>query len=296
VGEAAFEGAGSEARFRERLLALEIPEVRQDYGPDQAILYALGCGVGLDPLDEAQLPFVYEERGFAVLPSFATVLGHPGFWARDLDSGIDWLRVVHGEQGLRLHRPLPVAGEVRGKSRVVEVIDKGEGRGALVYVERSLTDAADEAPLATLTQTLFCRGDGGFGGPQGPARRPPAVPDRPAELRCALPTSPQSALIYRLSGDRNPLHADPAVARKAGYERPILHGLATFGLVCHALQRSLGPERPAALTAMDCRFSAPVYPGETVETEIWDLGKAAYAFRARVGERVVLDNGRAEWR
>jgi len=279
---------------RDRLLALEIPEVLQDYGPDQAILYALGCGAGVDPLDQVDLPFVYEEEGgFALLPSFATVLGHPGFWARDLDSGIDWLRVVHGEQGLRLHRPLPAAGAVRGKSRVVEVIDKGEGRGALVYVERPLTDA-EGGLLATLTQTLFCRGDGGFGGPAGPVRRPAAVPEAPAERRCLLPTAPQAALIYRLSGDRNPLHADPAVARKAGFERPILHGLATFGLACRALLRSLCPGQPEALTAMDCRFSAPVYPGETVETEIWDLGESAYAFRARVGERVVLDNGRAE--
>lgn len=278
---------------RDRLLALAIPEVRQDYGPEQAILYALGCGAGVDPLDEADLPFVYEEGAFALLPSFATVLGHPGFWARALDSGIDWLRVVHGEQGLRLHRRLPPQGSVRGRSRVVEVLDKGEGRGALVYVERRLTDA-EGGLLATLTQTLFCRGDGGFGGPAGPARRPPAVPERPPERRCSLPTAPQAALIYRLSGDRNPLHADPAVARRAGFERPILHGLATFGLACRALLRSLCPDRPAALTAMDCRFSAPVYPGETVETEIWDLGEGAYAFRARVGERVVLDSGRAE--
>ncbi|MDF2096624.1 MaoC family dehydratase [Aquibaculum arenosum] len=278
---------------RDHLLALDIPEVRQSWGPDQAILYALGCGAGLDPLDEADLPFVYEEAAFSVLPSFGTVLGHPGFWARDLDSGIDWVRVVHGEQGFRLHRPLPASGEVRGKSRVVEVIDKGEGRGALVYVERRLTDPAGKL-LATATQTLFCRGDGGFGGPSGPAAKPAPLPERAPDETVTLATSPQSALIYRLSGDRNPLHADPAVARKAGFEKPILHGLATFGIVCRALVRSLCPERPQALSAMDGRFSKPVYPGETIETDIWRLDEVgAYAFRARVGERVVLDNGRA---
>lgn len=280
---------------RDHLLGLDIPEVRQSYDADQAILYALGCGAGLDPLDEAELPFVYEEADFAVLPSFATVLGHPGFWARDLDSGIDWVKVVHGEQGMRLEAPLPASGSVRGKSRVVEVIDKGEGRGALVYVERRLSDDSGRL-LATLTQTLFCRGDGGFGGPSGPVRKPPSVPERAPDHSCALPTSPQSALIYRLSGDRNPLHADPAVARKAGFERPILHGLATFGLVCRALLRRLSPGRPSALTAMNGRFSAPVFPGETVETEIWRLAEGRYAFRARVGERVVLDNGTADLR
>ena len=278
---------------RDHLLALDIPEVRQNYGRDQAILYALGCGAGLDPLEEADLPFVYEGGGLAVLPSFGTVLGHPGFWARDLDSGIDWVRVVHGEQGLRLHRPLPPEGEVRGKSRVTEVIDKGEGRGALVYVERRLTDERGEL-IAVATQTLFCRGDGGFGGPGGPTRSPAPVPEREPDQTCTLPTSPQAALIYRLSGDRNPLHADPALAQKAGFERPILHGLATFGVVCRALVRSLCPDRPEALVAMDGRFSKPVFPGETIQTEIWELGDGKHAYRAKVGERIVLDNGRAE--
>lgn len=278
---------------RDHLLALDIPEVRQSYGRDQTILYALGCGAGLDPLEEADLPFVYEGGGLAVLPSFGTVLGHPGFWARDLDSGIDWVRVVHGEQGLRLHRPLPPEGELHGKSRVTEVIDKGEGRGALVYVERRLTDERGEL-IAVATQTLFCRGDGGFGGPGGPARSPAPVPERESDQTCTLPTSPQAALIYRLSGDRNPLHADPALAQKAGFERPILHGLATFGVVCRALVRSLCPDRPEALVAMDGRFSKPVFPGETIQTEIWELRDGKHAYRAKVGERIVLDNGRAE--
>lgn len=277
---------------RERLLALEIPAITQRYGAREAVLYALGCGLGLDPLDERQLDFVCAERGPALLPSFTTVLGQPGFWARDLDTGIDWVRLVHGEQGLRLHRPLPATGEVRGDSRVVEVLDRGEGRGALVYVEQRLTDTASGDLLATLTQTLFCRGDGGFGGPSGPTRKPPPMPDRPAESRYALPTSPQSALIYRLSGDFNPLHSDPPVARKAGYERPILHGLATFGLACHAVQRVLADPAQQTIAELECRFTAPVVPGETVETAMWRLEEGAYAFRASVGERVVLDNGR----
>ncbi len=175
------------------------------------------------------------------------------------------------------------------------MIDKGEGKGALVYSERKVTDKASGELLATLTQTTFCRADGGFGGPPREAPAPHPLPERAPDLVCDLPTRPEMALIYRLSGDVNPLHAEPEFAKAAGFPRPILHGLATFGVAGHALLKSVCGYDPARLAAMAGRFSAPVYPGETIRTEIWRDGKVV-SFRARVLERdvVAINNGRAE--
>jgi acyl dehydratase len=278
----------------DKLLSLDIPQVVQTYTEKDAILYALGLGLGHDPLNPDELPFVYE-KSIRLLPTFAVVLGWPGFWARDLDSGIDWVKLVAGEQGLKLHRPLAPRGTVVGKTRVTEIIDKGPGKGALVYSERVVVDKATGEPIATATQTTFCRGDGGFG---GPARESPpvhAIPERAPDAVCDLPTRPETALIYRLSGDPNPLHVDPAVAKSAGFPRPILHGLATFGIAGHAILKSLCGYDPATLSAIAGRFSSPVFPGETIRTEMWRDG-AVVSFRARVVERDVaaLNNGRAE--
>ena len=278
----------------DKLLALRIPDVTQTYTERDAILYALGLGLGSDPLDENELAFVYE-KNLKLMPTFATVLAWPGFWVRDLDSGIDWVKVVAGEQGLVLHRPLEPRGTVIGRTRVIDVIDKGAGRGAHVYSVRELFERATGEKLATIASTTICRGDGGFGGPQRAS--PPAhqIPARPPDLICERATRPEAALIYRLSGDPNPLHADPAVARAAGFARPILHGLATFGIACHAILRSLCGHDPSRLSAISGRYSAPVFPGETIRTEIWRDGSVA-SFRARVVERdvVALDNGRCE--
>ncbi len=278
----------------DKLRALDIPEVVQTYTEKDAILYALGLGLGHDPLNADALPFVYEPA-FKVLPTFAVVLGWPGFWARDLDTGIDWVKLVAGEQGLTLHRPLQPRGTVVGKTRVTEIIDKGPGKGALVYSERVVTDQATGERIATATQTTFCRGDGGFGGP--PREAPPvhALPERAPDQICDLATRPETALIYRLSGDPNPLHVDPAVAMAAGFPRPILHGLATFGVAGHAILKTVCGYDPARLTAIAGRFSAPVFPGETIRTEIWRDGSLV-SFRARVVERdvIALNNGRAE--
>jgi acyl dehydratase len=278
----------------DKLLALDIPEVVQAYTEKDAILYALGVGLGQDPMNEDDLPFVYEPR-LKLLPTFAIVLGWPGFWARDLDTGIDWVKLVAGEQGLVLHRPLPPRGTVVGKTRVTEIIDKGVGKGALVYSERILSDQANGEKIATVTQTTFCRGDGGFGGPAREAPPIHALPERAPDLTCDLPSRPEAALIYRLSGDPNPLHVDPAVAKAAGFPRPILHGLATFAMAGHAIVKSLCGYDPAKLTALAGRYSAPVFPGETLRTEMWRDGKAV-SFRTRVAERdvVALNNGRAE--
>jgi len=164
-----------------------------------------------------------------------------------------------------------------------------------VFSERQVIDKASGALLATLKQTTFCRADGGFGGPQREAPAPHALPERAPDITCDLPTRPEMALIYRLSGDVNPLHAEPEFAKAAGFPRPILHGLATFGVAGHALLKSLCGYDPARLAAMAGRFSAPVYPGETIRTEIWRDGKVA-SFRARVLERdvVAVNNGRAD--
>ncbi len=276
------------------LLSYRVPEIVQDLSVRDTILYALSVGLGTDPMDLDQLRFVYED-GLQALPTMAVVLGYAGFWLGRPDTGIDSVKVVHGEQGIRIHKPLPVEGRLIGRTRVTGLVDKGPGKGALLYSERQVTDAAGDL-VATLEQTTFLRGDGGCGGTTGPAKPPRPMPDRAPDLAVALPTLPSQALIYRLNGDYNPLHASPAVAAKAGFPKPIFHGLGTFGVVGHALLKGLCGYRPERLKAMDGRFSATVFPGETIRTEIWREAGGIAAFRARVVERdqLVLTHGRAE--
>ena len=287
----------------ERLKARVFPDVRQTYHNSDCQLYALSLGLGNNPLDEKALPFLYEgvPSGLRVLPTVATVLAYPGFWARDPSSGIDWTQLVHGEQRLVLHRTLPSNGTLVGKNRITHVIDKGEGKGAIVVVERLLVSEAGEL-YATLRQVLFCRGDGGYSTLQGGqpsdtplASLPPTPEDRAPDFVDEQCTRPEAALIYRLLGDNNPLHADPAVARAAGFERPILHGLASYGIAAHAVIRQCADLNPTRLRSIEARFASPVYPGETLRTEIWQQG-AHIQFRVRVAERdrIVLSHGRAE--
>jgi acyl dehydratase len=278
----------------DKLLALKIPEVEHSYGPKDCMLYALGLGLGQDPMKKDELAFVYE-KNLKVLPTFALVQGYSPYWLRNPKSGVTWSKVVHGEQGLTLHAPVAPQRTVIGRTRIIEAIDKGEGKGALVLSERKVTDKASGALLATLTQTTFCRADGGFGGPKREAPAPHPIPNRAPDLTCDLPTRPEMALIYRLSGDVNPLHADPDFARAAGFPKPILHGLATFGVAGHALLKSVCGYDPARLGGIAGRFSAPVFPGETIRTEIWRDG-AVLSFRAHVVERdiIAINNGRAQ--
>jgi acyl dehydratase len=270
-------------------------EVRHSYTVKDAILYALGIGFGHDPMDSLQLPFVFEEADFCVVPTMAVVLAGPGFWVRQRETGIDWQRILHGEQGLVLHRPLPPSGTVVARTRVSDILDKGAGKGALIYLERTLRDVASGERLATLSATTFARGDGGFGGPSGPQPQPHQIPNRAPDVVCDLPTVAQSALIYRLSGDPNPLHVDPLVAAAAGFKAPILHGLCTFGVAGHALMRSFCDYDPGRLLGLKARFSSPVYPGETIRTQMWRDGELV-SFRSSVVQRgvVVLNNGCAE--
>jgi acyl dehydratase len=278
------------------LLARKFPDVAHRYTPRDTILYALGCGYGVDPTDTGQLRYIYEE-GLQVAPTMATVLGHPGFWIKEPDTGVDWKKVVHGTQSLTIHRPLQPSGDLIGRTRVTRIVDKGPKVGALVYSERSVIDRADSRPVCTLSQVTVCRGDGGFGGPTGVREERRTMPARAPDFTVDLPTTTQAALIYRLSGDLNPLHADPAVARTAGYDRPILHGLATFGVAGHALLRACCNYEAAQLRRMEGRFTAPVFPGENVRTEIWSEASKTVQFCCRVPgrDRAVISDGYAEF-
>lgn len=280
--------------------------VHQHYTERDTMLYALSLGLGNDPLDAAALPFVYEglEGGLHALPTQAVVLGYPGFWAREPDTGIDWVKLLHGEQRVRWHQPLPASGDVVGHNRITHLTDKGEGKGAIMITERRLESAAGDL-LATVQQVTFLRGDGGYsqhgGGQPSDAPLPalqPTPEDRVPDFTDTQSIRPEAALLYRLMGDTNPLHADPAVATKAGFERPILHGLASYGLVAHAVLRQCGGGDPARLKALDIRFAAPVYPGETLVTEIWRVPgqPGQFQLRARVVEcdKGVMSHGFAE--
>ena len=278
----------------DKLLGLQIPDSEQTYTERDTIFYALSLGLGQDPVSTDELSFVYEQDT-KVLPTFPVVVAMPGFWARELDTGIDWVKVVHGEHEVVLHKPLPTRGSVVSHTRIVEVIDKGPGKGAIVISRRELNDKTNGAHYATITQTTFCRGDGGFGGPPRQAPAPHALPDRAPDAVCDLVTRPEMALIYRWNADMNPLHADPAIAKAAGFPRPILHGLATYGVSGHAILKTMCGYDPSRFRSMAVRFSAPVYPGETIRTEMWRDGTVV-SFRARAVERdvLVLNNGRAE--
>jgi len=247
----------------DKLLALKIPEVERTYTKRDPIFYALSLGFGQDPMNADQLAFVLENDP-KVLPTFPVVVAQPGMWARDLDTGMDWVKIVHGEHHVVMHKPLPASGTVTSQTRVIDAIDKGPGKGALIISQRKVFDKA--------TGELYT---------------PDAI--------CDLPTRPEMALLYRWNADLNPLHSDPAVAAKAGFPRPILHGLATFGVAGHAVLKTMCGYDPARFRSIAGRFSAPVYPGETIRTEMWKDGNIV-SFRARLVERdvIVLNNGKVE--
>ncbi len=274
------------------LLAHDFGETRQRYGAHDAILYALGLGLGHDPLDAHDLAFLDETR-LAVLPSFAVTLCSPGMWIRDPAFGVDFTRLVHSAQEASFHAPLPASAEVAGAARVLSVEDNGEERGAIVTLERRISDAEDGTLYCTLRQTLLLRGNGGFGG-KAPVRTPSTMPEAPAPLTARLALSPRAALIYRLSGDWNPLHIDPRFARNAGFERPIMHGLGSYGMAGCAVSRAAG-RSPVDMTGLSCRFSGIVTPGDILDFLIWPDGDQAH-FQASVNGRTVLANGTIQWR
>ncbi|WP_144636473.1 MaoC/PaaZ C-terminal domain-containing protein [Bordetella genomosp. 13] len=265
-------------------------DVVQRYDAKDTMLYALGIGLGYDPMDERQLRYVYEDR-LQAFPTMSVVLGYPGFWMRDPRVGIDWVRLVHGEQRLAMHAPLPPSGTVVGKTRVTHVVDKGADRGAIVVSERTLHDERGKL-LATLQQSTFCRGDGGFGQGDAPPEALPATPEGKPDRSCTLQVAPNAALLYRLNADPNPLHVDPQVACKAGFPRPILHGLCTYGVAAHAIVRAWCDYDANRLTGLNARFSSPVFPGETLQCDMWDSGgRIQYLVRAVERNIVVISHG-----
>lgn len=280
-----------------RLKSFPFEDRDHRYSMRDTMLYALGVGLGFDPMDERQLPFVYE-KDLRALPTMGVVLALARPWLHLPESGITWGQMLHGEQGLVIHRPIPPEGAVYGETRMEEIVDKGEGKGALLYMSRVVRDRATDEELVTSHQTLFCRADGGFGGTVTKARPVHALPDRAPDRGVSLPTTPQAALIYRLSGDHNPLHVDPKIASQAGFPRPILHGLCSFGIAGHAILRAVADYRPESLKSIKARFASPVYPGESIRTDIWDEGDGVYGFRCTASgrETVVIDNGRADVR
>ncbi len=277
----------------DKILNWPFDDVVETYAMRDSIIYALGLGFGFNPTDPDELQYVYED-GLRTFPTMPVVLGHPGPWMTDPESGIDYAKVLHGEQHLEIHQHLPVEGTVVAENKVIDVVDKGADKGALITSERKLYEQTSGDLLCTQKSVIFARGNGGFGGPVTASPKPHTLPDREPDATVDIATSPQAALLYRLNGDYNPLHADPAIAEKAGFKAPILHGLASFGIAARAVLQSLNNTDSSRLKSFGLRFSAPVYPGETISTEIWRDGNEV-SFRARVPERdvIALTNGLA---
>lgn len=235
------------------------------------LLYHLGLGAGGNNLDPDELTWVYE-KNLHVVPTFGMVAGQgvsagaiaaPGMNLPGID--IDLRKVLHGGQSLSLHAPIPTSGTAQISSRVSDVWDKG--KAAVIVLEQAAADV-DGNPLWTSSMQIWARGEGGFGGPAGPDAVT-AIPDREPDKILVSPTTAQQALVYRLSGDMNPLHADPVFAKMAGFEQPILHGLASYGIVCKAVIDGILDGDPAALQSYSARFTGSLYPGETIETSVW---------------------------
>jgi len=252
-----------------RVIGAELPATRFSWSEDDLILYGLGVGAGNPPQDPAQLKYVYESGlvavpSFGTIPPFAMMMGISAVEGLD----VDLMQILHGDQRLEVHAPIPVSGSVSQTGRIVDVYDKGRGALIVVEVVSSLLDSGE--PLFTNRSGIYARGEGGFGGPSGP---PPAnqAPDRAPDVVVQSVTLPQQALLYRMSsGDKNPLHADPEFAALAGFERPILHGLCTFGTVALAAVESVLGGVPARVASIEARFTGHVFPGESLVTSFWE--------------------------
>jgi len=261
------------------------------YTDRDTILYALSIGMGRDPLDPKELPFIYEQGApLRTLPTLATVLVPEVF---PVGLGWDYEQILHSEQRLKIFRPLPPAADLLINKRVVDVFDRGAKNGAMFLLEAEGRLAGDDTVLFNMGCTVMARGDGGFGGPRGKGPPPHRPPRREPDLSCDIETRPDQALLYRLTGDRNPLHADPARARALGFERPIMHGLCTFGVACRAVLGTVCDYDFMLIEQFDARFSSPVLPGDTITTDMWQDGNVV-SFTCAVRDRgvEVLRNGR----
>jgi acyl dehydratase len=267
------------------------------YDEKDVMLYALGVGFMRDPLDEKELPFAYENNGLKVVPTFASVINRgeapPERQRMPQKSNINFMMVVDGERRITIHKPLPPKCAVIADERYLDILDKGEGKGAVLIHERTAREAVSGDKLFTIVSSIFARGDGGFGGkPQGGPELH-GIPSRAPDLVKECDTRPDQALLYALSGDRNPLHRDPAFAKMVGFPRPILHGLCSYGTACRAVLSTVADYQPERITQFDVRFSKPVFPGESLVVEMWQDG-GTISYRASVKERpgtVVLNNG-----
>ncbi|MEJ2299387.1 MAG: MaoC/PaaZ C-terminal domain-containing protein [Woeseiaceae bacterium] len=261
------------------------------YTDKDSILYALSVGMGRDPVDPRELPYVCEHvESLHTMPTLATVLVPEMF---PVGLGWDYSQILHSEQRMRLFRPLPPAADLLINKRVLDVFDRGPKLGALVLLEAEGRLARDDTALFSMGCTIVARGDGDFGGPKGKGIPPHRTPRREPDLSCDIETRTDQALLYRLTGDRNPLHANPAAAAALGFDRPILHGLCTFGIACKAVLQTICEYDYTLIEEFDARFSSPVIPGDTITTDMWQDGNVV-SFRCYVRERgaEVLRNGR----
>ena len=258
----------------------KLGSVTHTYEERDVMLYALGVGCGSD-----DLRFTYE-RDLKVLPTFAVIPAFPAMLNLGGAMEVNPVMVLHGEQRIELHAPIPTSGTIVTTPTIKAMYDKG--KGALVLVETESVDAKGKL-LFRNTSGIFARGEGGFGGERGPSGPRNVPPNRAPDKSIAMPTRPDQALFYRLSGDMNPLHADPEFARMAGYERPILHGLCTFGFAGRAVLRAWCNDDPARLKSFEVRFSGVVYPGETITTDMWQVspGKIVLTAKTERGEAVL---------
>lgn len=274
----------------EALLAHREENIRFSYDERDSMLYALSVGMGRDPTDERELPFVFEGRPMKVVPTQAIIFCVPQMiW----DVGLDVTQFLHGEESFRFHRPLPPAGEISGESRVTEVYDKGGTRGCVLELE-GLAKLVSGEPLVSWTARIMARGDHGIGTSRK-APAPHAVPNRDPDFLDHCHTRSEQALLYRLNGDRNLVHVDPRVASEAGFPGPILHGACTASIACGAILRKICAYDTAQIAEFDVRWTAPAFPGETIETALWLEGDVV-SFRCRSVDRdqIVIDHGRCK--
>lgn len=256
------------------------------------LLYALGVGAGsLDASEE--LAFTTENsKGIdqQVLPTFAVIAGAGGGGALRSIGTFNFAMLVHGEQAVTLHQPLPVEGTARTTSTIAGIYDKGSG--AVVAIESTSVDPATDKPMFSTRSSIFIRGEGGWGGNRGPSSKTNMAPERAPDHQVSYVTRHDQALLYRLSGDRNPLHSDPSFAQMGGFDRPILHGLCSYGFTGRALLHELCGSDPARFSSMDARFSKPVMPGDTLAVSMWVEGSEAIFQTKTQDGTVVIDNGR----
>ena len=284
----------------EEELAREPVQLEGGYNDRDTLLYAVAIGMSKDPLDEKELEYTCESVGQRVVPPAATVLSRgrrpvsPDAPARTpgLTSKMNFTMLLHGEQRLAVHQPLPQSAETLVTNRTTGVYDKGEGKGALVTTETDV-NLKDGTPLFTLGSPMFYRGDGGFGGTAEGAPEPHVLPERKPDVTCEMPQREDQAMVYALCGDRNPLHRDPGFAKRAGFDKPILHGLCSYGISCHGVLKAMLDYDETQVAGFDVRFSTPVYPGETQVLEAWRDDNVV-SFRVRIKERDVIsiNNGK----